>query len=838
MADDLFADIPEGDGLFDDIPVPKGRPGVRAALSAIIAERKRLPKRTSLDLASERAANSFTLGLSNQFNAGANALLNQSDKYSLRDRYDAQRLLAKAEQQRFSARRPLVAAASDITGAVAMPGGKQVAKFVVGKVAPKAVAAGRAVPASERVLQTARLSATGGALTGVQAGALANPGEEVKDATAGAVTGAVLAPAAGLAIGAVSPVLRGTGRTLARVVGRGPSAEITSVEKLQKALQQAGVTPDALEVASARWNEVGGVDPTLIDLIKDAGGSSEVLRLLSKSASRAPVRRASVANVEEKTAVAANREAFATEELAADAEAARRAAEIARRGETKATTVERRGTHALSQIDRTEADRLAQIEAARIAETPEPPAPPRPREAGAAAFADDLNRRYDISEKTYKEAYAAAEAAKPEAALVDDAEVRPLFAKLEVPQTFDEALPGVAAVKKYIAGKKNLIAPGDANDWPEGEVMELPTPLTMLELQKMRQVLTHYASKYADDPGGALAARMKTTLDAEIDRLAAENKITGDPKIVEKWKTAIGGAREHFTNFGSGLPAKITARNPDGSRVVPSHQAGDVIFGAPGQISMNKSLTDLEGSLDLVSPESVRALQEELYGRVSIGDLSKLRETTGGRRLLPEDLTAEALAAREAAQAAEARAAEATDATKETTKALRETTAAGAEARKAQVDLNTAARADAAAAEAAARREPLAALTQSRVDQATTQAKNAQELNRAVQGPSAKGTDPLIENVSGGDVAYKSGRIEQVLDFLRRGRHLNEREYEAAFKTLISKDPEAKSRLMNNLLKKYPAAKRALAPFVVRPAAQGGDEQAVEVLEEDYGLTP
>ena len=53
------------------------------------------------------------------------------------------------------------------------------------------------------------------------------------------------------------------------------------------------------------------------------------------------------------------------------------------------------------------------------------------------------------------------------------------------------------------------------------------------------------------------------------------------------------------------------------------------------------------------------------------------------------------------------------------------------------------------------------------------------------------------------------------------------------FKTLISKDPEAKSRLMNNLLKKYPAAKRALAPFVVRPAAQGGDEQAVEVLEED-----
>lgn len=747
MADDLFADIPvekQADALFADLPTDKRRAGVRAALVDLMQQRAAVRRHKTkkggtsedADAQAARQLNAATLGgltqLEGALGAGITAAQRavpggKDPKFTARDMYDATRLLRDAEQKRFAGRHPVVAGVTDVVGALQMPGAATVGKWVVGKTAPKIAATGAKVPKTVRAGQTLRAATAGGALTGAQAGALAPPGEEIERAKSAAVTGAVLAPVAGVAADVAMRAAPAATRLAKSVVGKGPSAEITSIEKLQKALRQAGVTPDAINAASDEWATMGGVTPALIDLVKDSGGSPEVLRLLARSSAKAPQRQIAERYAED---VVGGTQREALEQVKVlptggetrtptqireglTAERARIAAEqeagsrrTLRRGDTRSTTIAQRGNKRLSQIDVSEADRLAKIEADRIAETPEVPGAPRPRETGAAAFADDINRRYDVSEKTYKDAYAAAEAAKPEAAVIEDTEVRPLFAKLQVPQTFDEALPGVAAVKKYLASKQNMIAPGDASDWPGGEVMELATPLTMLELQKMRQVLTHYASKYADEPGGALAGRLKMTLDQEIDRLAAENKISGDPEIVDKWKTAIGGAREHFSKFGSGLPAKLTARNPDGSRAVPSHQAGDVIFGSPGQLSLNKSLTELEGSLDLASPEAVRALQEELYGRVTVADLPKLRETTGGRRLLPEDLTAEALAAREAAQVAETRASEATEATKATAKTLREATARQYETRRAQSDLNTAARESQIASEAARTAKP------------------------------------------------------------------------------------------------------------------------------------
>lgn len=946
MADDLFADIPAGDAdLFGDIPVPKGKPGVRAALRDLMRERKALPKRSGLDLVSDRMANAFTLGLSNQSDALIGAGITGLQRlvpggaqptYTSRDMYDARRLLANAEQQRFAGRHPIVAGTSDVVGALGMPGGKQVGAYVVGKTAPALAAAGKSIPFATRAAQTARLAGTGGALTGITAANTARPGEEVSEGTRGALMGAALAPATELGLRVTPGMARATGRLAARAVGRGPSAEITSVEKLQKALRQAGVSPEAIIAAADRWTQMGGVDPALIDLVKEAGGSSEVLRLLSRSSAKAPARRLAedyaeqtVGDVQAKATEQAQalptggetrtpsqiRADLDAERGVADAEAAQRAAEIARRGDTKSATVEQRGTKALDQIDQAEADRLAQIEATRVAETPEIPPAPRARESGAAAFADEINLKHDASQKVYKDAYAAAEVADPETAVVDDKEVRPLFEKLRIPRNFDTELPGVAAVTKYLAKKKGAIAPGDINDWPEGEAMGNAASLTMTDLQNMRQVLTHYASKYADEPGGALAARLKASLDGEIDRLAAENKITGDPEIVDKWKTAIAGYAQHQKDFGSGTAQKLTARNARGEREVASHQAGDVVFGAPNQLSMNKSLSEMGDTLDLVSPESVRALQEELYGRVKPADLAKLRETTGGKRLLPEDLSTEAIAAQEAAAAADAKAAGAGESATATAKALREAQAGATGARKTQVDLNAAARADRAAAQVTARRAPLDAQQQAleigegalktpseefapavggvdeinlpkvqsgakqsvldliegkapgaklsdllkpRVGQNLGTAIGPQDVARmqarmrAIQGQaqtsqqlqgatdiSALANTPLLETVTPGDIAYPTrGSADFGLKIWRALQGLHGEEYEAALRALTSKDPSTTTRLLEGLTKKYPSARKAVAPFLVRPSAQRGDPGAVDMLAEDYGVTP
>lgn len=734
MADDLFADI-QGDDLFGDIKVPKGKPGVRAALIDIMKNRR--GRRTAVDVVrgtagkpniarstdygvGSAAADAATLGLTTQANAGIGALITglqravpggKQPTYTAKDYYDASRLFEAAQREKFAADHPVQNVTANIVGALGMPGAKQAAKFVVGKTAPALATMGKEIPRAVRAAQVARTSGVAGTMGATQGALQARPGEEVSEAKRAGTTAAIAAPILGKAAEYVPGAVRATTRLARRAVGAGTSAAITSVEKLQKTLRQAGVTEDAINAVKARWDQMGGVTPALIDLVKEAGGSAEVLGLLAKSPAKAPVRVA-----------AANNAKAVTEAVEPTLKTAMRT-------------------------------------------SPPPTVAP---ETGAAKYADELNTLFDKSRKKYKADFKIAEAASPETAIVDEDEVRPFFDKMAVPQNYEEALPGVSAVKRYLDKKREMIAGrADPSDWPEGESLTLPTPLTMLELQKMRQALGHYGSKYADEAGGALAGDLKGVLNSEIDRLVTENKMSGDPAILDKWKAAIAGYGEHKANFGEGLPAKLTARKPNGEREVPSNLAAETIFGSK---SLNKTLDELGGSLDLVSPEAVRALREELYGRVKPADLPKLRETSGGKRLLPEDLVDEAKMA-----------------------------------------------------------DVLEAVPE--------QAKTARELQAVVEGSASKNT-PILETVTPGDIAYPTrGTADFGLKFWRMLGRLSGPEYEAALKTLTSKDPDAQRRLLDGLMKKYPRAARAVAPALARPMVTTGDSGAEDALVEDYGLT-
>src|SRR5690606_36730866 len=79
--------------------------------------------------------------------------------------------------------------------------------------------------------------------------------------------------------------------TAQRVVGRGPSAETRSIEKLQQRLRKAGVTPDALQAVTDECARTGGVTPAVIDILKDAGAAPEVLRMVARSTGNAQARK-------------------------------------------------------------------------------------------------------------------------------------------------------------------------------------------------------------------------------------------------------------------------------------------------------------------------------------------------------------------------------------------------------------------------------------------------------------------------------------------------------------------------------------------------------------------
>jgi SOS response regulatory protein OraA/RecX len=884
MADVDLSDLLVTDVDLSDI-VDGRKAGVRAALIDIMSNKTRGSspniRRQTKHGATDRAVEGLTLGASNILDAGLGAGITalqravpggKSPNYTAQDYFDAVRLYNDAQRKEFASRKPMTAFASDIVGAAAMPGGAQIGKFVVGKAAPALAAAGSRIPTGVRAAQTARAAGVGGATAGAQGALTAAPGQEAERGRSGALVGAAMAPAMGAAAAGVSKAAPAVTRAASRVAGRGPTAETTAIEKLQRSLRKAGVTPDVIQKVADEWSTTGGVTPAVIDILKDAGAAPDVLRLVARSSGNAQARKIAEEYAEavvggtQRDALASVRELPTGSEhrtpsqIRADLDADRAAIAAGKDA------------------------RLAEVEAARAEASATAPEAPRARETGAAAYADELNRLYDESAAAYKTAYREAESAAPELAVVVDEEVRPIFAKLSgATRGMNPDLEGVSAVNRYIDRIKNDIAPGNADDWPDGEAMGLAEPLTVQRLEFIRQKMVELADKHGGATGGAAANRVKQIIDDELLRLSSEGKFTGDPAVVEKWSAAIQGYADHNRKFGQGLPAKLTARKPDGSREVETHRAGDVIFGAsPNQASMNKTLSELGDSLDLVSPDAVRALQEELYGRIKPGDIPALRETTGGRRLLPEDLSDDAVAAARATEAAEATAAREAEAAEAAAAAQLEgiqrgpqaalelgegVLGQGSDAFEGAIGAVGAADLPIVASGAKqavtdvverpapgatgvlnnllsdrARRNLGLAIDPAAVERMQAHIRNigrrgrtAQELEHSA-GVGALHSNSLLDNITPANIAYKSGVMEAVLRFLTSGKYLNEAEYAAALRTLTSSDPAARERLVEGLLQKYPAAKRAISPALARPAAGQGNPEAVEVLEEDYGI--
>jgi len=885
------------EAALDEPAAKKSSPGTRAALKDIFASQGRVPYGMS-----DIAAENFTFGLTNQVNAGLGAAVTgvknvasgKKPAYTAKEYYDAYRIYDNARRKAYSAKNPVGAFAASVFGGVAAPG--NFGKFIVGKTAPALAAAGKKVPLGVRVAQGLRTSGVAGAQGALQGAAQANPGEEVDEAVRTGATAAVLAPVVGGALAAgvkAAPFVSRTGRRMAAPVTKPlinttkpgsttrellekyiapPTADAETLRKIANILQKQELEPSAVQAALNEWKKAGGVTPAMIDILRDAGASQPVLTFLNESNITAPVRAAA--------------EAQAAKVVGGVQERALTATEALKTGDPRTPSAIAADLQARTgAVDEGLAAQQAAIEAGRVAAQKTAPAAPVAPEEGAAAFANDLNAKYDVSYKAQRDAYDAAESAAPEEAFVVDSEVRPFFAKLENEfKGYDPDLPALKPIRKYLAEKKSKIAPGNAEDWPEGEVMELATPLTVQDMQFIKQMMNDFSDTATSNSAKKVAGDIKRVVEAEETRLLDNNLVSGNPEVIGLWKDASSAYRQFKTDFGSGLAEKLTKRGPTGEPVVEPFRAAEVIFGAKGTKPVNTLFSDLTDALRIASPEATEALKGELYLRLADNpkELARLLNSTGGRALLPQELAelnigaqAENVAADEAAALAAKEAEAAALAAKEPITAEQDALQLGA-------DWLTKDR-DAFAAATDALPDELRAITasgakgnligrvespgpedaistrfmgaratenlgaalgpdqvqpwQAALTNIEKNAQNANEIAAAVSG-SPVSTSLLGENIRAGDVVYpKVGATYGVLNMLRRMNHLRPEEQLALLQRLGDPAEGGLEAFKAALMRKYPTKSVAATPALARGfAAPGGDDEALDRLREEYGL--
>jgi len=745
MADDLFADVPDaGGGLFDDVPDLKGTPGVRAALKDIVQKSKFVPKYGASDVAAEN----YTLGLTNLTNAGLGAVgtgiknvaSGKKPAYTAKEYFDAYRLWEDARRRAYAAEHPGRSFGAAVLGGLAMPGGEAISKWVVGKTAPALIEAGKRLPTAVRVGQGVRASGAAGVQGALQGAATARPGEEGSEAVRGGTTAALAAPALSLgarAVTAAAPVVSRTSRRAAAPVTvpltnltkpgstsrallekyvAPPTPEAESLRKIAKVLQKQQLDPAAVEAALTEWKKAGGVTPAMIDILRDAGASQPVLRLLNESEVTAPVRAAAERQAAEAVKGVQGRALAETEKLQtgeprapsairADIEArtvpidedlAARQAEVARRGQTKTTTLDRRLESETAKADRQADVAIDKATFTRDLTQRDAPRAPVAQEEGAAAFADDLNAKYDESYKTYKEKFDAVENLDPETARVADDESDRIYKALLEPikNRSDRATKEVRSYLKEF--------------WPEDG------KLTVLQLRHMEEDLNGIIQGSMDKRNADVAVSVKKALDNETNRLFTEGKIEGDPNVITLWADAKNAFIEHQKNFGKGLAKTLTERDPyqPDVRKVEPWKAADVIFGPKGTKPVNTLFSELTDALRIASPDATKALEYELYLRLADkpDELARLlSESTGGKNLLPKALAELNIATRDSNVAADEALAIATRNAEEEAAKKKASLATSFEQRSATAEMGAAQRAREAEAAAAAAKAPIAA---------------------------------------------------------------------------------------------------------------------------------
>lgn len=883
MADDLFADVPDaGGGLFDDVPDLKGTPGVRAALRDIMKSQGKAPYGMS-----DIAAENFTLGLTNQAMAGIGALgtgikntvSGKKPAYTSKEYYDAYRMWENARRKVYAAEHPGRSFGAAVLGGLAMPGGEAVSKFVLGKTAPALAAAGKRVPLGARTAQGLRASAVAGAQGATQGALQAKPGEEGSEALRAGVLSAVAAPVIGGAAEAVrtaAPVVSRTSRRAAAPVTvpltnltkpgstsrvllekyvAPPTPEAESLRKIAKVLQKQQLDPAAVEAALTEWKKAGGVTPAMIDILRDAGASQPVLTFLNESGATAPVRVAAEKQAAETVQGMQGRVLAETEKL--------------QTGDPRTPSAVRADTTArTAAVDEGLAAEQAAIEEARLAGVKAPPAAPVAPEKGAEAFSNDLNAKYDESYKTYKEKFDAVENLDPETARVADDESDRIYKALLEPikNRSDRATKEVRSYLKEF--------------WPEDG------KLTVLQLRHMEEDLNGIIQGSMDKRNADVAVSVKKALDNETNRLFTEGKIEGDPNVITLWADAKNAFIEHQKNFGKGLAKTLTERDPyqPDVRKVEPWKAADVIFGPKGTKPVNALFSDLTDALRIASPDATKALEYELYLRLADkpDELARLlKDSTGGRKLLPKSLTelniatqAENIAGDEAAAAATAAAEEAAMAAKAPIAAEENALGLGEQWLKKSSDEFSAAT-DAlpdelrplamvgAKGDLTARMEAPgpedAIATRFKGAQATKNlgavlgpepvaqwqaalgnieknAQNANEVAAAVSG--APELSPFLANPRAGDIVYpKVGATFEILNLLKKAGRLSPEEQMALLKRLSDPAESGLDELKASLIRKYPSKSVAATPAIAKAfSAPGGDADALQLLREEYGV--
>jgi hypothetical protein len=506
-----------------------------------------------------------------------------SGKGSLDKTWKANRDFQEGEQAEFKTAHPIAANAMTGMGysVQAIPmffsGGASAAPAIAEK-APSMT--GRLAAGAKTVGKNAAIGASYAAANA--AAGRGSASDRLKAASSAVIPGAaagVVVPMAGDAAVAgarlTGKLAGATGRTAVRMVnaaaaktGAGPFLDPHSqaVGRLAEAMRADGFSSSQIASAVDEWQRVGGASPAFMDVLAKNGGGQRTMALIRGAAMSGGGR-----NVASKYG-------------------ARVAADL------QDVAIER--TRALAPGGRTIPDVTADVERRIATHSAAPEVEPG---SGGVQVSAALNTSYDRAKAGVDAAYARAREAAPEAAHLAAADRPALAASLResVRDFHPQDIPSVTRVL--------------------GDVDRLSTP-TLRDLFEARQHLS--SLRATPDIQGAAASRAVRALDSEIEAAVERGAITGDPQVVNLWRTAIGARRDFGRQFeGDDLIAQLTERGRHGSgraNVVAPEDASSAILGRNGlaqRPDLVRDLTRLRDTLGADSPQW-EALRQEALSRV------------------------------------------------------------------------------------------------------------------------------------------------------------------------------------------------------------------------------
>lgn len=460
-----------------------------------------------------------------------------------------------------------------------MTGGATVAPQVTGAVGK---------PLAARVVGTAMTGAKNATVGATYAAgnALAGKGnlsERVAAADKAIPTGAAVGVVAPVAMAAAGKAATMTGNVIASVAKTGVRAANAIAAKtpagafldpqnevlgrLGEALQKDKLPPATISAALDEWNRVGGASPAFMDIVAKNGGGQNTMALIRGAAMNGEGR-----NVASQYG---NKVAADLQDVATD--------------RTRALTPDTRTLPAIN----------SDIEG-RIATNSTPAEVPAG--SGGAPIHQALNASFDTAKAGVDNAYSAAREAAPEGAHLEAAQ-----------------LPQLAAnVREAVRDFHPTDAPRVYNALSTLDQTSTPT---VRDLYDLRQRLSNL--RMSGDPvEGAAASRATRALDGEIQAAHDNNGITGDPGVVDLWRTAIGARRDFGQRFeGNDLINQLTERGTHGAgrtTTVAPEDASNTILGRANISQRPNLVRDLTRLRDTLGPDSPewRGLQSEAIHRV------------------------------------------------------------------------------------------------------------------------------------------------------------------------------------------------------------------------------